>query len=207
MDKPWLKHYEPHVPEHIDYPNKTLPQALKESAEKYPGRTAMIFKGARMSFAELDETVDRLAAALDVVVIDHHTASQDLPRAVRLVEVLDGEDHAATAGAGRLRALHLDGPTVNRRSVELADRLLGILDHVVLPRLADEHPRVREHALRKLLELMGIAMERGYPDLSRLDCERMASAADGVVRGQPEQRPCAVLDFFSAFLADSAKNK
>ncbi len=64
MDKPWLKHYEPHVPEHIDYPNRILPHVLKQSAEKYPERTAMLFKGARMSYAELDETVDKLAAAL-----------------------------------------------------------------------------------------------------------------------------------------------
>ncbi|MGB8643866.1 MAG: long-chain fatty acid--CoA ligase [Anaerolineae bacterium] len=64
MDKPWLKHYEPHVPEHINYPDMLLPQALKHSAEKYPERAAIIFKGARMSYAELDETVDRLAAAL-----------------------------------------------------------------------------------------------------------------------------------------------
>lgn len=65
MDKPWLVHYEPHVPEHIQYPDLLLPHALKQSADKYPGRTAILFKGARMSYAELDASVDRLAAALE----------------------------------------------------------------------------------------------------------------------------------------------
>lgn len=64
MDKPWLKHYERHVPEHINYPDMLLSQALKQSADKYPARTALIFKGARMSYAELEESVDRLTAAL-----------------------------------------------------------------------------------------------------------------------------------------------
>lgn len=64
MDKPWLKHYEPHVPEHIHYPDMLMPQALKESADKYPERTAILFKGARISYAALDASVDRLAAAL-----------------------------------------------------------------------------------------------------------------------------------------------
>ncbi|MGB8646191.1 MAG: long-chain fatty acid--CoA ligase [Anaerolineae bacterium] len=64
MDKPWLKLYEPHVPEHINYPDVLLPQALKQTAARYPQRTAMIFKDHQMTFAELDQTVDRFAAGL-----------------------------------------------------------------------------------------------------------------------------------------------
>ena len=31
-DKPWLKFYEPHVPEHLDYPQTILPEALARVA-------------------------------------------------------------------------------------------------------------------------------------------------------------------------------
>jgi long-chain acyl-CoA synthetase len=64
MEKPWLKFYEPHVPEHIDYPSTTMPAALEETARKYPGLTALIFKDTKISFREYNEAVDRFAAAL-----------------------------------------------------------------------------------------------------------------------------------------------
>jgi long-chain acyl-CoA synthetase len=62
--KPWLKFYEPHVPEHIDYPQTTLPAALKE---KYPDHPAMIFKDNKISYREYVETTERFAAALQAL--------------------------------------------------------------------------------------------------------------------------------------------
>jgi long-chain acyl-CoA synthetase len=63
-EKPWLKFYEPHVPEHIDYPQTTMPAILEETARKYPDNTALIFKGAKVTFREYNEAVDRFAAVL-----------------------------------------------------------------------------------------------------------------------------------------------
>ncbi len=63
-EKPWLRYYEPHVPEHLDYPCLTLPAALAETARKYPDHTAIIFKGMQLPYRMFDETVNRLAAAL-----------------------------------------------------------------------------------------------------------------------------------------------
>ena len=63
-EKRWLNYYEAHVPEHLEYPRQVLPLFLSESAKKYPDRPAIIFKGARISFAELDQLVDRFAVAL-----------------------------------------------------------------------------------------------------------------------------------------------
>jgi len=63
-EKPWLKFYEPHVPEHIDYPQTTMPAVLAETAGKYPDHTALIFKDAKVTFREYNEAVDRFAAAL-----------------------------------------------------------------------------------------------------------------------------------------------
>lgn len=64
MEKPWLKFYEPHVPEHLDYPETTMPAALEETARKYPDHTALIFKDTRITFREYNAAVDRFAAAL-----------------------------------------------------------------------------------------------------------------------------------------------
>lgn len=62
--KPWLEHYEPHVPEYIDYPTKTLPEILTETAKKHPSHTAIIFKGNRITYQEFNEAVNRFAASL-----------------------------------------------------------------------------------------------------------------------------------------------
>jgi len=62
--KPWLRSYEPHVPEHIDYPNLTLPTVLKQTSENYGYRTAMLFKGQRINYREFNEAVDRFEAGL-----------------------------------------------------------------------------------------------------------------------------------------------
>jgi long-chain acyl-CoA synthetase len=63
-EKPWLKHYEPHVPEHIDYPKTTLPAALAETARKFPDHPSLIYKDNTITYREYKETIDRFAAAL-----------------------------------------------------------------------------------------------------------------------------------------------
>jgi long-chain acyl-CoA synthetase len=63
-EKPWLKFYESHVPESIDYPTTTMPAILEEQARKRPDHTALIFKDTKIAFREYNEAVDRFAAAL-----------------------------------------------------------------------------------------------------------------------------------------------
>lgn len=62
--KPWMKSYEAHVPEWIEYPDTPLAEVLIKTAQNYPERAAIVFKGARLSFRALNEAVDRFAAAL-----------------------------------------------------------------------------------------------------------------------------------------------
>jgi long-chain acyl-CoA synthetase len=63
-NKPWLKAYEPHVPEHMVYPDTTLPAALETTARNHPEHPAMIFKGASFTFREFNDAVNHFAAAL-----------------------------------------------------------------------------------------------------------------------------------------------
>lgn len=63
-DKPWLKHYDANVPENISVPDVPLHQFLLDAAQKLPDHTAIIFKGKEITYRELDEMTDAIAAAL-----------------------------------------------------------------------------------------------------------------------------------------------
>jgi len=63
-DRPWQKHYDPGVPRHIDLPPVPLHHFLEASARSYPERPCAIFKGHAVSYSEMDELTDRLAAGL-----------------------------------------------------------------------------------------------------------------------------------------------
>ncbi len=63
-ERPWFKHYDEGVPHHIDYPQVPVFHFLEESARKYPNRPCTIFKGATISYREMNELSDRLAAGL-----------------------------------------------------------------------------------------------------------------------------------------------
>ena len=64
MEYPWIKNYDEGVPTHIDYPEKPLFHFLEEGAEKYPEKACTIFKGATISYKEMNEITDALAGAL-----------------------------------------------------------------------------------------------------------------------------------------------
>lgn len=63
-EMPWLKCYDDGVPQHIDYPPIALTGLLEEAARKYPNSPCTIFKGAKISYKEMNDLTDRLAAGL-----------------------------------------------------------------------------------------------------------------------------------------------
>lgn len=71
--RPWHQHYDSGVPISIDYPPQPVDDFLRQTAQKYPDRTALIFGGLApifgeqhrtISFARLNTLVDRFAAGL-----------------------------------------------------------------------------------------------------------------------------------------------
>ena len=65
MALPWIRHYDPGVPESLaPYPAKTLVDYARENAGQRPDSSAILFKGARISNAELNRLSDRFASAL-----------------------------------------------------------------------------------------------------------------------------------------------
>jgi len=63
-DRPWLAHYDKGVPHDVEIPQVPLYHFLEEPARKYPDRACTIFKGAVITFHEMNELTDRIAAAL-----------------------------------------------------------------------------------------------------------------------------------------------
>lgn len=63
--RPWFKYYDKGVPHSLaPYPEHTLHTFLENSARDFPNHTAVLFKGHRVTYRELNEATDRLAAAL-----------------------------------------------------------------------------------------------------------------------------------------------
>jgi long-chain acyl-CoA synthetase len=63
-DKPWLEHYDEGVPRSIDYPAVPLYHYMEKAAKEKPNQVCTIFKGAELTYAEVNELSDRLAAGL-----------------------------------------------------------------------------------------------------------------------------------------------
>ncbi len=64
-EKPWLKHYEPGLPHTLrPYPEQTLLDVMSDTVRQRPDHTALIFKGARMSYGRLEQLTNAFGAAL-----------------------------------------------------------------------------------------------------------------------------------------------
>jgi acyl-CoA synthetase (AMP-forming)/AMP-acid ligase II len=63
MDKIWLKSWPQGIPHRLDLPERPLHTFLKDHTRKSPDRPAIQYYGRRISYGELDEQSDRLAAA------------------------------------------------------------------------------------------------------------------------------------------------
>ena len=59
--KPWLKHYDDHVPESLIYPSKTYIEVVRETTSLIPTRTAVYYMGRGITFHELDIFSNQLA--------------------------------------------------------------------------------------------------------------------------------------------------
>jgi long-chain acyl-CoA synthetase len=63
----WTKFYDKGVPATIEYDNLMLWELVKHSAEKYPNQVATIFLGAKLTYSQLWEQVQRFASALQAM--------------------------------------------------------------------------------------------------------------------------------------------
>jgi long-chain acyl-CoA synthetase len=61
---PWIRHYEPGVPVHLEIPDQPLTWLLDRAASRYPDRTALIYLGRRLSYAQFAQCAHGFALAL-----------------------------------------------------------------------------------------------------------------------------------------------
>lgn len=63
MEHIWMKSWPPFVPEQVPYPKgkKPLFEYLRDNARAFPDRTAIVFYGKEVSYAELDRMSDQFA--------------------------------------------------------------------------------------------------------------------------------------------------
>jgi long-chain acyl-CoA synthetase len=64
LEKPWYKFWPEGVPKHIDYPEIPLFQFLRDTAGKYPDKTAIVYFDRKITYKELDTLTDKFATAL-----------------------------------------------------------------------------------------------------------------------------------------------
>src|SRR4051812_22249981 len=65
--RPWVKHYDYWVPPHVNYPRVPLYEILETAAVELPDQPATAFFGAVLSFEDIKNRSDRLAAALSAL--------------------------------------------------------------------------------------------------------------------------------------------
>lgn len=59
--KPWLKNYDAHVPHSLNYGEKTFTETFRDTANKFPDKTALIYMGARLTFRDVDLLSNQVA--------------------------------------------------------------------------------------------------------------------------------------------------
>ena len=64
MNRPWLKHYEAHVPHSLIYPEIPIQRFLMDSVARHPDHVAVTFNDLHFSYRNVNERVNRFAHAL-----------------------------------------------------------------------------------------------------------------------------------------------
>src|SRR5512136_499539 len=95
-ERPWFKSYDPTLPRTLrPYPEKTILDVIGETARERPDHPALIFKGARMTYAQLAQLTDAFGTAL---------AAQGVKKGDRVALLLPNSPQAVIAQIGAWKA-------------------------------------------------------------------------------------------------------
>ena len=142
MNKRWLQQYDADVPHSLEpYPDKTLLDYLASLARESGARPALLFKGTKVSYAQLHGESDAFAVALAALGVRHgDRVALILPNAPQFF--------VAEFGAWKLGAIVCPiNPTYSERELENALQANGAETVITLTpfyaRLKDVQPRTR----------------------------------------------------------------
>ena len=129
MPRPWLAHYDAGVPQTLaPYPERTLLDYLTDTAREHGDRAFLLFKGATVTYAQLERESDAFAAAL---------VEQGVRRGDRVAIGLPNcpQFFVAELGAWKIGAIACPfNPTYTEREIQDALVTTGATTLVVLNR-------------------------------------------------------------------------
>jgi long-chain acyl-CoA synthetase len=64
LARPWIDHYEQGVPTQLKVPDHSLTWLLDQTVSRYPGHTAFIYYGTKLSYAQFSSLANRFATGL-----------------------------------------------------------------------------------------------------------------------------------------------
>ena len=136
----WLSNYDEDVPSTLEpYPDRSLTDYLRDSATRWPDRPALLFKGSTVSYRQLDDQSNALAAAL---------ISMGVKRGDRVALCLPNcpQFLLAEFAAWKVGAIACPfNPTYSDREMEEALRATGAETLVVLNRFYDKVKGIQSH--------------------------------------------------------------
>src|SRR5690348_7443545 len=62
--RPWIRHYEQGVPPHLTIPDHPLTWLLDQTVSRFPGHTAFIYYGTKLTYAQFSSLANRFATGL-----------------------------------------------------------------------------------------------------------------------------------------------
>lgn len=140
----WLSNYDEDVPDTLEpYPDRSLTDYLRDSATRWPDRPALLFKGSAVSYRQLDDQSNALAAAL---------ISMGVKRGDRVALCLPNcpQFLLAEFAAWKVGAIACPfNPTYSDREMEEALRATGAETLVVLNRFYDKVKGIQSHTSLK----------------------------------------------------------
>ncbi|HJQ53537.1 MAG TPA: AMP-binding protein [Gemmatimonadaceae bacterium] len=147
----WLDNYDDGVPTSLaPYPERNLNDYLREAAARWPGRPALLFKGASISYLKLEQQSDALAAAFEEIGIKRgDRVALCLPNCPQF---LVGEFAAWKIGAIACPY----NPTYSEREMEDALRATGAETVIVLNRFYDRIKSIQSRTAVKRVVTTGI---------------------------------------------------
>lgn len=125
----WHRNYDEGVPGTLHpYPERTLVDYLRETAEEWPRRTALLFKGASISYGDLERSSDRFANGLaSMGILPEDRVALILPNSPQFI--------IAEVGAWKAGAIVCPiNPTYTDRELQDALNATGAETAVVLNR-------------------------------------------------------------------------
>ena len=179
-ERVWHKAYMPAVPHSIDYENVTLPQALERTAKNFSNNTAIIMMGKKITYRQLDESINRFASAL---------AQLGVKKGDRVALVLPNIPQfvIATYAIWRLGAVVvMNNPLYTER--ELTHQLndsgatIAIVLDLLVPRILSikENTQIKQVIACHIKDYLPFPLKQLFPMLKK-DLHRATQPSDGVV--------------------------